>query len=40
MNTRVSRVAAGLLVVAAIVMMSERSWAIRQGLPPSRDEWG
>jgi hypothetical protein len=40
MNFRLSRLAKGVLVVAAIVLMSERSWAIRNGLPPSKDEWG
>jgi hypothetical protein len=39
MSTRLSRLAAGLLAVAVIVMMSESSWAIRFGLPPSKDEW-
>jgi hypothetical protein len=40
MNFRLSRLAKGVLVVTAIVLMSERSWAIRNGLPPSKDEWG
>ncbi len=40
MSTRFSRWATGLLVVAAVVLMAERSWAIRQGLGPSKDEWG
>ena len=40
MNFRLSRLARGVLVIAAIVLMSERSWAIRNGLPPSKDEWG
>ncbi len=39
MNIRISRVATGFLVVAAIVLMSDRSWAIRHGLAPSKDEW-
>ena len=39
MNIRFSRLATGLLVVAAVVLMADRSWAIRQGLPPSKDEW-
>ncbi len=39
MKTRFSRLATGLLVVAAIVLMAERSWAIRYGLGPSKDEW-
>jgi hypothetical protein len=29
-----------MLVVAAIVVMSGRCWAIRNGLGPSKDEWG
>ena len=29
-----------MLVVAAIVLMSGRSWAIYYGLGPSKDEWG
>lgn len=39
MSIRNSRLATGFLVVAALVAMSDRSWAIRQGLPPSKDEW-
>ncbi|HEX3727030.1 MAG TPA: hypothetical protein VHV08_12335 [Pirellulales bacterium] len=39
MSIRFSRLAKGMLVVAAMVLMSERSWAIRQGLGPSKDEW-
>jgi hypothetical protein len=39
MSIRLSRLATGLLVVAAIVLMSDRCWAIRQGLGPSKDEW-
>ena len=39
MNIRLSRFATGVLVVAAIVMMSGRSWAIFNGLGPSKDEW-
>lgn len=39
MSIRLSRLAKGLLVVAAVVLMAERSWAIRQGLGPSKDEW-
>ena len=39
MSIRLSRVATGLLVVAALVLMSGRSWAIRNGLGPSKDEW-
>jgi hypothetical protein len=40
MNIRLSRVATGILAVAAVVLTADRSWAIRQGLPPSADEWG
>jgi hypothetical protein len=29
----------GMLVVATVLMMAERSWAIRYGLGPSKDEW-
>jgi hypothetical protein len=39
MSIRLSRLATGMLVVAAIVLMSGRSWAIRHGLGPSKDEW-
>jgi hypothetical protein len=34
------RWATGVLVAAAIVLVAQSSWAIRQGLPPSKDEWG
>jgi hypothetical protein len=41
MSIRLSRrLAAGILVVAAMVLMSGRSWAIYYGLGPSKDEWG
>jgi hypothetical protein len=40
MSIRFSRVATGMLVVAALVAMSGRSWAIYYGLGPSKDEWG
>jgi hypothetical protein len=39
MSIRFSRLATSLLVVAAIVLMSDHSWAIRYALPPSKDEW-
>ena len=39
MSIRLSHVATGMLVVAAMVLMSDRSWAIRYGLAPSKDEW-
>jgi hypothetical protein len=40
MNIRLSRLATAMLVVAAIVLMPGRSWAIYNGLGPSKDEWG
>ena len=40
MSIRLSRLATGMLVVAAVVAMSGRCWAIRKGLAPSKDEWG
>jgi hypothetical protein len=39
MSIRLSRLATGVLVVAAIVLMSGRSWAMYHGLGPSKDEW-
>ncbi len=39
MSIRLSRLATGMLALAAIVLMADRCWAIRQGLGPSRDEW-
>jgi hypothetical protein len=40
MSIRLScRLAAGILVVAVIVLMSDRSWGIYYGLGPSKDEW-
>ncbi len=40
MNIRLSRVAKGVLVVAALVLMADRCWAIYYALGPSKDEWG
>jgi hypothetical protein len=40
MNIRLSRVATGMLVVAAIVLLSDCCWAVYYGLGPSKDEWG
>jgi hypothetical protein len=40
MSIRLSRVATGMLVVAAMVLMSGHCWAIYYGLGPSKDEWG
>jgi hypothetical protein len=40
MSIRLSRLATGILVVAAMALMSGRCWAIYYGLGPSKDEWG
>ena len=40
MSIRLSRLATAMLVVAAIVLMSGRSWAVYDVLGPSKDEWG
>ena len=40
MGIRISRLATGLLVVVAVVVMSSRSWAVYYELGPSNDEWG
>lgn len=40
MSVRLSRLATAVLVVAAIVLMPGRSWAIYDVLGPSKDEWG
>ena len=40
MRLRFSRLATGVLVVAAVVLMSGRSWAVFYSLGPSKDEWG
>jgi hypothetical protein len=39
MSIRLSRLATGVLVVAAMVLMSGLSWAMFYGLGPSKDEW-
>ena len=39
MSIRLSRLVTGMLVVAAIVLMSGGCWAIRYGLGPSKGEW-
>jgi len=39
MSIRLSRLATGVLVVAAVVLMSGRMWAMYYGLGPSKDEW-
>ena len=40
MNLRFSRSLAAMLVVAAVLLTSGRSWAIYNVLGPSKDEWG
>jgi hypothetical protein len=40
MSIRLSRLATAILVVAVILLMSARSWAIYNVLGPSKDEWG
>ncbi len=40
MSIRLSRLATGMLIVAALVLMPGRCWAIYYGLGPSKDEWG
>lgn len=40
MSIRLSHVATGMLVVAAMALMPGRCWAIYYGLGPSKDEWG
>jgi hypothetical protein len=40
MGFRFFRLATGLLVVIAVVLMTSRSWAHWYGLGPSKDEWG
>jgi hypothetical protein len=40
MSIRLSRLATAMLVVAVILVMSGRSWAIYNLLGPSKDEWG
>jgi hypothetical protein len=39
MSIRLSRLTTGVLVIAAIALMSGRCWAIYYGLGPSKDEW-
>ncbi|HEX3657690.1 MAG TPA: hypothetical protein VHV55_18010 [Pirellulales bacterium] len=39
MSSRFSRLAKSLLIVAAVVLMSDRSWAVYYELGPSKDEW-
>ena len=40
MGFRFSRLATGVLVAAAVVLMSSRCWAVYYALGPSKDEWG
>ena len=40
MSIRLSRLATAMLVVAVVLVMSGRSWAIYNLLGPSKDEWG
>ena len=40
MGFRFPRLATAVLVLAAVVLMSGRSWAIYYELGPSKDEWG
>jgi hypothetical protein len=40
MGFRFSPLAKGVLVVAAVVLMSSLSWAVYYELPYSKDEWG
>src|SRR5688572_9431001 len=40
MRIRMSRLAVGALVVAVVVLMAGRSWAVHHSLAPSKDEWG
>ena len=40
MGIRLSRLAMSLLVVATVVLMSGRCWAVFYPLGPSKDEWG
>jgi|GEM_PF-1099596 len=40
MSIRLSRLATALLVVAAVLLMPGRGWAIYDVLGPSKDEWG
>jgi hypothetical protein len=39
MGNRFSRLAMGVLVVAAVVLMAGRAWAVYWDLGPSKDEW-
>jgi hypothetical protein len=40
MSTQSSRLVMSLVVVAAVALMADRSWAVFYMLGPSKDEWG
>lgn len=40
MSSRSSRMATGVMVAAAVVLMCGRAWAVYFALGPSKDEWG
>lgn len=40
MTIRLSRLSQGMLAIAALLLLSDRSWAIYEGLGPSKDDWG
>jgi hypothetical protein len=40
MSIRLSRLATGVLVVAAMALLPGLCWAVYYGLGPSKDEWG
>jgi hypothetical protein len=40
MNFRCSRLATSVLVIAAVVLVPDLSWAVFYPLGPSKDEWG
>ena len=40
MNSRNSRLATSVLVIAAVVLVPSFSWAVYYSLGPSKDEWG
>ncbi|HVU90106.1 MAG TPA: hypothetical protein VFE62_19780 [Gemmataceae bacterium] len=40
MSIRRSRLSAGMLAVAALLLLSDPSYAIYDGLGPSKDDWG
>jgi hypothetical protein len=40
MNIRFSRPWLGALTITAVLLLTDRSWAIYEGLGPSKDDWG